>query len=139
MNRRGLATVRRAMAGMLMVAILAGIIPWRGARAMACQMDRPVTAAPSGCGWCDGGSGAAAAPLLEAGSCCRFAAPEEVSTLPFFTQAGQRAPAGDERVATAFLVESHSAVATTTAVGARTAASSSCSQTPQALSTHLRL
>lgn len=131
--------VRRAMAGVLLLTTVAGILPWHAARAMACRMDRPVAATPAGCGLCGAGSAESAAPSLTASSCCRFAAPEEVSTLPAFTQGTHRAPAGDERVSTALPVESYSASATAAAVKARATSITQYSSAPQALSTQLRL
>lgn len=131
--------VGRTMAGVLLLAILSGLVPWQGARAMICRMDRPVTAAPLRCGSCGVGDDGATAPFLVAGSCCRFAAPEEVATLPVFTQATHRAPTGDERVATAIPVEVRSMVATAAAVSISASASKARSEASPALSTHLRL
>jgi len=140
MKRQPATATRRAMAGVLLVTVLAGLIPWQGARAMACRMDRPVApvapVAPR-CGSCGGDSQEAAGPSLEAGTCCRFAVPKEVSTLPAFTQTTPRA-AGDDRIAAALPVEMHAASAIAAAVTAR-AVTSPGSSAPPSYSTHLRL
>ena len=139
MTHQRTAPARRSMAVLLLATVLAGIVPWQGARAMICRMDGPVSTAPAACSSCDTGTGDADAPSLEAGSCCRFASPEEVSTLPAFTPSTHRAPAGDERVSTTLPVESHSAVATVAAVSALAASNTTHPSAPEALSTHLRL
>lgn len=130
---------RRITAGLLLIGMLATITYCPGAPAMACRMDAPaVASATSDCGSCDAERGGTATATLKAGSCCRFTTPEEVTTLPAWTQTSQRSIAGVELQALPPVLASSPAF-NMNAAGAAPAAGISEPPAPQSLSTHLRL
>lgn len=77
-------TIYRAVAGLLVAALFAGIAPPIGASEMVCKMDRPasVSAPEPGCGACGPTPEPETGPSLKAASCCRFKAPSEAQALP---------------------------------------------------------
>ena len=139
MRRTRNEAVRRSLACLLSVAVLAGIVHLPGAPAMACRMDEPVAAPAPTCGACGAGSEPTNVPSLEAGSCCRFAAPEEVSSLPEWTQSSQRAIAGAELQALALTTGSPSEIGAHTNRSTLAPDRSTAPPGNQSLSTHLRL
>ena len=82
MTIRSRDTIHRALAGLLVAAILAGVAPALSANEMVCKMDRHASALQPSCGACGPTSEAETGPSLKAASCCRFEAPSETQALP---------------------------------------------------------
>ncbi len=74
--------IHRALAGLLVAALVAGIAPPVPANQMVCKMDRPASVPMPSCGSSGPASEAGTGPSLKAASCCRFEAPSEAQALP---------------------------------------------------------
>lgn len=96
--------IRRALAGLLVAALLAGVTPALAANEMVCKMTRHAAAPEPSCGACGPSSEAETGPSLKATSCCRFGAPGEAQTISESLFSPLRALPGLDIQATALAV-----------------------------------
>ena len=108
MSDRSRKTFRRALAGLLVAALLIGVTPPLGANEMVCKMDTPASAPEPSSPACGPLSDPRAGPSLHAASCCRFEAPSEAQSLSVTLSPQLRALRGPDAQAIAPAIASDS-------------------------------
>jgi hypothetical protein len=94
MTDRSRQRTYRALAGLLVAALLIGVTPPLVASKMVCKMDRPASAPEPRCGSCGQTPESGTVPSIRAASCCHFGAPSEAPTLSMLPASPLRALPG---------------------------------------------
>ena len=94
MSDRSREACRRALAGLLVAALLIGVTHPLAAGEMVCKMDRPAAAPGASCAAFGPTSDTGSGPSFRAASCCHFQAPSETQPVSVTLSSALRALPG---------------------------------------------